>query len=108
MSHVSLAAMLLCRENNVILIYLPAHSSHILQPLDRGVYCHVKQVWKAVITKYLDKEKFPPLLKQVYESGKCFTRLLLLAFNILGFFHSTKKEQNKHASSQKRLINQHL
>ena len=51
-SHVSLAAVMLCRENNIILICLPAHSTHILQPLDRDVYCHVKQVWKAVLTKY--------------------------------------------------------
>nr|XP_047141020.1 MFS-type transporter clz9-like [Hydra vulgaris] len=36
-SHVSLAAVLLSRENNIILICLPSHSSHILQPLDRGV-----------------------------------------------------------------------
>ncbi|XP_065668176.1 uncharacterized protein LOC136088397 [Hydra vulgaris] len=32
-SYVSLAAVLLCWENNIILICLSAHSSHILQPL---------------------------------------------------------------------------
>ncbi|XP_065658203.1 uncharacterized protein LOC136082711 [Hydra vulgaris] len=56
-SDVSLAAVLLCWENNIILICLPAHSSHILQPLDRGVYCHIKRVWKAVLTKYYKDTK---------------------------------------------------
>ena len=100
MSHVSLAAILLCRENNIILICLPSHSSHIPQPLDQGVYCHVKKVWKAVLTKYckntkcknLDKENFLPLLKQVYESGKCFTRLHSIAgFQYTELFPLNKK-----------------
>ncbi|XP_065662690.1 uncharacterized protein LOC136085323 [Hydra vulgaris] len=42
-NHIALEAVFLCKKLNIILICLPEHSSHILQPLDRGVYCHVKQ-----------------------------------------------------------------
>ncbi|XP_065642670.1 uncharacterized protein LOC136074292 [Hydra vulgaris] len=82
-THKALEAVLLCKKHNIILICLPEHSSHILQPLERCVYCHVKQAWKKILTKYykdskcknLDKQNFPPLLKLLYESGNCFTRL---------------------------------
>ena len=43
-NHISLAAILLSRENNIILICPPAQSSHILQSLDIGFHCHIKQV----------------------------------------------------------------
>ena len=88
------------------MICLPAHSSHNLQPLDRGVYCHIKQVREAVLTKYykdikrknLDKENFPLLLKQVYESGKCLTRShAITGFQYTGLFPLNKKRINQHA-----------
>ena len=104
-SHVNLAPILLRRENNIILICLPAHSSHILQPLDRDVYYHYKKMWKAVLTKYykdtkcknLDKENFLPLLKQVHQSGKCFTGLHAIGgFQYSGLFPVNKKRVNQH------------
>jgi hypothetical protein len=42
-SHLSLSAIELCLNNNITMICLPAHSSHILQTLDVGVYGHVKK-----------------------------------------------------------------
>ncbi|XP_065653082.1 uncharacterized protein LOC136080393 [Hydra vulgaris] len=86
-AHITLEALLLCKKHNTILIYLPEHSSHILQSLDRGFYCHVKHAWKEMLTKYnkdskcksLGKQNFPPLFKLLYESGKSFTRLHTIA-----------------------------
>jgi hypothetical protein len=42
-SHVSLRAIEVCKNNNIMLMLLPSHSSHMLQPLDIGVYGHVKK-----------------------------------------------------------------
>ena len=72
----------------------------------KGVYCHVKQLWKAVLSKYykdatfknLDKEKFLPLLKLVYESGKFFRGLHAIAgFQYTGLFPLNKNSINQQA-----------
>ena len=82
-SHLSLCAIEICIENNITMLCLPAHSSHILQPLDVGVYGHVKKEWRQILQDYyfnsraekLDKENFAPLLKKLYDSNKAFTTL---------------------------------
>ena len=51
-THVTLKVIEICQKNNVSLLCLPAHSSHILQPLDVGVYCHVKKVWRTILQEY--------------------------------------------------------
>ncbi|XP_065642553.1 uncharacterized protein LOC136074177 [Hydra vulgaris] len=106
-THITLEAVLLCKKHNIILICLPEHSSQILQPLDRGIYCHVKQAWKEIFTKYyidskcknLDKQNFPPLLKLLYVSGKCFTRLHVTA----GFQYTDLLPRNKNNKNHKAL-----
>ena len=65
------------------MLCLPAHSSHILQPLDVGVYGHVKKEWRTILQDYyfnsraekLDKKNFAPLLKKLYDSKNAFTTL---------------------------------
>jgi hypothetical protein len=44
--HKTFQAVEICLLNNIVLICLPTHSSHILQPLYVGVFCHVKKVWR--------------------------------------------------------------
>jgi hypothetical protein len=88
-----------------VLVCLPAHSSHILQPLDVGVYCHVKRTWKIILDEYysangqknLDKEPlFAPLLKKLYDSKKCFTRAHAISgFQITGFLPLNMNNINK-------------
>jgi hypothetical protein len=36
----------LCKDNNIICICMPAHSSHLLQPLDVGCFGPLKRVWR--------------------------------------------------------------
>ena len=82
MTHVTYRVVLICIENNILLICLPAHSSHILQPLDVGVYCHVKRVWRKLLQQFyaetkfsnLSKECFSYLQKKLFSSGEVFTR----------------------------------
>ena len=80
-THITLQAIELCIKNQIRLICLSAHSSYILQPLDVGVYCHVKDVWRSILQEFcrstgyqnLDKLNFPTLLKKLYSSPKYFT-----------------------------------
>ena len=81
------------------MLCLPAHSSHILQPLDVGVYGHVKKEWRLLLQDYyfksraekLDKENFAPLLKQLYGGNKVFTTLHAVAgFQNTGLFPLNK------------------
>ena len=44
-SHVSTDFQLFCKENNIIAICMPAHSSHILQPLDVGCFGPLKKAY---------------------------------------------------------------
>jgi hypothetical protein len=37
-SHVTLEAVQYCEDNKIVLFCLPSHSTHILQPLDIGVF----------------------------------------------------------------------
>ena len=41
-SHDSLAFQDYCKENKIITIYMPPHSSHLLQPLDVGYFSPLK------------------------------------------------------------------
>jgi hypothetical protein len=94
-SHLSLQAIEICFNNNVKLLCIPAHSTHVLQPLDVGVYCHVKKQWRKILDEYqkvercntLDKPHFIQLLNKLYRSDKCFTRVHAInSFEITGHF----------------------
>jgi len=43
--------MWLCKQNRVELVYLPPHSSHVLQPLDVGTFGHMKRVYRTKIDR---------------------------------------------------------
>ncbi|KAF2174716.1 DDE-domain-containing protein, partial [Zopfia rhizophila CBS 207.26] len=45
-SHNSLAFTEYCKENKIITLYIPAHSSHILQPLDVGCFWPLKRAYR--------------------------------------------------------------
>ena len=65
-SHVDLEFLWICKQNKVRLLFLPAHSSHVLQPLDLSVFSVVKRFYRQQIQElsYLDdaapvkKERF--------------------------------------------------
>ena len=52
-SHVPIDVIQLARDNDVHLLYLPAHTTHILQPLDVGVFKSFKSKFSKACTKYL-------------------------------------------------------
>ena len=48
-AHINLAVSDFCRDNGIILYCFPAHSSHILQPLDISVFGPLKKEWNKQI-----------------------------------------------------------
>ena len=54
-SHISIELIELARANEVYLLCLPAHTTHILQPLDVGVFKSFKTFFSKVCHKYLTK-----------------------------------------------------
>jgi hypothetical protein len=52
-SHVSIAAVTKSRENDVIMLKFPPHTSHKLQPLDRCVFEHFKKYYNAACSNLM-------------------------------------------------------
>ena len=75
-SHISINLIELSRSRNVHLVLLPSNTTHVLQPLDVGVYGPIKQAWKSsILGQYkrktraanIDKEDLPKLVAQLWD-----------------------------------------
>ena len=51
-SHMSLELITSAKKENIHLLCLPPHLTHILQPLDVGVYGPVKKTWKYILKEH--------------------------------------------------------
>jgi hypothetical protein len=78
-SHCSIEFQDYCKENKIIALCMPPHSSHLLQPLDVVPYSLLKRHYGDGISLlarsrvyYIDKETFLPAFKAAFE--KTFTR----------------------------------
>ena len=72
-SHESIQTSALCHENGIHLYCLPPHSSHIVQPLDVGVFKTMKAEWKKAVkrqneTEIVTKRTFAITFKDAYET----------------------------------------
>jgi hypothetical protein len=52
-SHTSEIFMTICCLNNVLLLFLPAHPSHVLQPLDLGCFSSLKTAYRKLINEHI-------------------------------------------------------
>ena len=94
-THVSKAFIDSARRHKVHLLYLPAHSSHLLQPQDSG-YFHVLQQKVADIStelgylgiKTLPRHLFPKILMQVF--NKMSGSTVVFAFKCSGLYPLNK------------------
>ena len=75
-SHCSVDFQDLCKEKNIVLLCMPAHSSHLLQPLDVACFAPLKRKYGDVIsglarnrTHYISKETFLPAFKAAFEQS---------------------------------------
>ena len=65
-SHVNLAVSEFCKDKDIILYCLPPHSSHVLQPLDVGVFGPMKKLWDDLVRRFTAKHHFPMTKKQFF------------------------------------------
>ena len=73
-SHLTFKTAQSCMEEKIIIICLPPHTSHALQPLDVGVFKPLKDHWKKILLQFyrqskmksVDKAIFPKLLAQLW------------------------------------------
>ena len=73
-SHLTFEAAKFSSEKSILLNCLPAHASHILQPLDVGIFSSLKAEWKKAVSKWhwdnpglpMTKSQFPGTFKNVW------------------------------------------
>jgi hypothetical protein len=70
-SHVNPEFDQFCLDHNIIVICMPAHSSHLLQPLDVGCFSVPKRAYGRLVEQvmgrgvnHIDKREFLPLYKE--------------------------------------------
>jgi hypothetical protein len=75
-SHKSLSFQELCEENKIIILCMPPHSSHILQPLDVGCFAPLKRAYSKEIRVLaldhigrIDKKAFIATFAKVFEQA---------------------------------------
>ena len=65
-SHLSLPLIRMAKEKGIHLYCLPPHCTHVLQPLDVGVYGPVKQEWKKILKEHKTQTMAENVTKEVY------------------------------------------
>ncbi len=89
-SHDSLTLIEMARDNNIILYVFPPHTTHLLQPLDVGVFGPFKTAWSQVLKGYkletlaakVDRQTFPSLITKIWDK-------VLLPEHLVGGFRGT-------------------
>jgi len=76
-SHKSLAAIDYTRENSVIMICLPPHSTHQMQPLDRSIFGPLKNAYNVECDKWMVRH--PGRRISQYDVGELFKEAYLKA-----------------------------
>lgn len=74
-SHLSIALIKQARSLGIHLSCLPPNTTHILQPLDVGVFGPVKAAWRKILKEYklrtraanVTKDLFPSLIKELWQ-----------------------------------------
>lgn len=74
-SHLGVSLILKARSFGIHLLCLPPNNTHILQPLDVGVFGPVKSSWRKIVKNYklktraanITKEVFPQLVKELWD-----------------------------------------
>lgn len=75
-SHIHIDLVKLAKDNDVVIVCLPPHSTHVLQPLDTCVFKSVKTAWEKILRTHnhgshnIDKALFPSLLKKLVDQEK--------------------------------------
>ena len=65
-SHTSFRILRKATENGITILKLPPHTSHLLQPLDVGVFRPAKAVWRKILDQFFKHSWYAT----VYKSSK--------------------------------------
>ena len=76
-SHLSIRLIELARSNNVHLVCFPPHSTHLIQPLDVGVFGPMKSSWRTILKWHqietcatiVTKHEFPSLISRLWDKS---------------------------------------
>lgn len=76
-SHLTMELSEFCSQSNIILVALYPNATHILQPLDVGIFHPLKNAWKNGVHNFrnenegakLKRENFAPVLKKVMDDA---------------------------------------
>lgn len=63
-SHVHVEFLWICKKHKIQLLFLPAHTSHVLQPLDLGVFAPLKSRYRGEIAKLASLDDASDVKKQ--------------------------------------------
>lgn len=67
-SHTDIEFMWLCKQNKIAAIYLPAHTSHVLQPLDLAPFSIIKSSYRHQIQALSTLDDAAPVKKERFIS----------------------------------------
>lgn len=86
-SHISIEAVMFCRENSIHLLSLPPHSSHKMQPLDKCLFKPLKEYFSQMCDKWLLNHPGRVITQyQVAELfGEAYETAATMGKGILGF-----------------------
>ncbi|XP_015123368.1 uncharacterized protein LOC107045568 [Diachasma alloeum] len=92
-SHLTFSLSNLCKKKGIILVALYPHSSHIIQPINIGVFCQLSDVWKGIVDQWreehegnhLRRENFASLLQKAIRALDV-EKLLTDAFRSTGLY----------------------
>ena len=65
-THIDVETSRLCKDNVILLYCLPAHTSHITQPLDVGLFKPLKVNWAHVVDAFRVAHVGQVMTKQVF------------------------------------------
>ena len=95
-SHITIEVIELARENEVHLLCLPSHTTHLLQPLDVGIFKPLKSYYNKECKKYLTANPGRVITTDVIASlvGKAWS----LAFTPVNIMAGFKKSGATHST----------
>jgi hypothetical protein len=92
-SHTAINFLYFCKQNKIHLLFLPAHTSHVLQPLDLGVFAPLKSRYRSKIAALASLDDASVIKKQrfisCYQSARIETftpRLLRTGWQAAGLY----------------------
>lgn len=89
-AHISLKAVELCRDNGIVMLTIPPHTSHRLQPLDKAVFGPFKSYYSRSMDNWIRNHPGKTIsIHKIPGIAKSAFLLAMTPRNILSGFHST-------------------